>query len=618
MNGETPIEIEHLPARLHADFDGRLPAVQTGTAEEKETNFLSRALAAFAVHRLSGCTLDEAANSVVDGGGDGGIDAIYYSPITHTLWIVQSKYMKTGRGEPELGDASKFRDGLDNLLQGRFEAFERNEAWKRRLPDIQGHFADRSLRVRAIMVYSGIHLVSEDRLHLFEDIKRRVSPGDEYFLYTHYNLTSIHDWLTGADEGPGVKEVELTISKPGWVPEPYETIYGLVSLADINALYAKHGVQLVAANIRHYKGATEVNERILDTIRTEPQHLLYLNNGLTAFCERLEVNNLDRGNAELKRLKAFGFSIVNGAQTLGSIQTAFAANPNPAPNGVVFLRIVSLERCVDEVEFARRITESTNFQNQIGSRDFVALDDQQERIARQLQLSGIAYSYKDAAEVPPQDAVNFSLDEATTALACLEQESECDICARVLANRRSLWSFEIVYPDTDLYRSRYEKLFRPDRSARTVWRTVQVQRLVLERMRQNARAATGIRRAFFENVRWLVLNLILLKLHPEQGNDLALSAAEIGAINAKTDEFAEVIWALSEAQGLVGRRAGVLAGAEPYEQARHFRSVFCSPADCQRLRNATLAKLAADEAAARAQPAAAAQPPPPAQPQASP
>lgn len=58
---EKPFEITHVPVRLHADFTGKLAEAATGTPEEREANFLSRALAAFAVYKLSGCTVDEAA-----------------------------------------------------------------------------------------------------------------------------------------------------------------------------------------------------------------------------------------------------------------------------------------------------------------------------------------------------------------------------------------------------------------------------------------------------------------------------------------------------------------------------------------------------------------------------
>ena len=236
MTVERPYEITHVAPRLRADFTGRLPEPASGTPEEKEKNFLSRALAAFAVHKLSGCTLDEAAAAVVDGGGDGGIDAVHYAPTSNTLWLVQSKYMETGRGEPELGDASKFKNGIENLLQGKVDAFRENTSWVARLPDIAQYFNETALCVKAVLVYSGINLVSDDRLRMFEDLKQRFSPADDYFTFLPYGLASVHDWITGADEDVGVEEVQLDLLNPGWLREPYETVYGMVQLSDIAAL----------------------------------------------------------------------------------------------------------------------------------------------------------------------------------------------------------------------------------------------------------------------------------------------------------------------------------------------------------------------------------------------
>lgn len=156
MTAERPFEMTGLPDRLRADFTGRLQEAVSGTANEREKNFLTRALAAFTVHKLSGCTLDEAAASVVDGGGDGGIDAIHYAPTTNTLLIVQSKYIESGRGEPTLDDVSKFRNGIEDLLQGGFKAFERNAMWTARLRQVRRYFKESALSVLAILVYSSI------------------------------------------------------------------------------------------------------------------------------------------------------------------------------------------------------------------------------------------------------------------------------------------------------------------------------------------------------------------------------------------------------------------------------------------------------------------------------
>ena len=192
MSREIPLEITHLRNRLRQDFTDKLPKAPFGSGEEKERNFLSRALAALAIQRLSGCSADEATAAVVDGGGDSGIDGIQYSPTVHRLWVVQSKFFADGQGEPSLADVSKFKNGLEALLQGQFDVFHANAGLAQKIPQLQRYFDDTSLQVRAVLVYSGIHLVSEDCIRLFEDLRRRFSHDSDYFAFQRYNLTSVH------------------------------------------------------------------------------------------------------------------------------------------------------------------------------------------------------------------------------------------------------------------------------------------------------------------------------------------------------------------------------------------------------------------------------------------
>src|SRR5919109_4015021 len=148
MSREIPLEITHLRNRLRHDFTDKLPEATFGSGEEKERNFLSRVLVALAIQRLSGCSADEAAAAVVDGGGDSGIDGIQYSPTVHQLWIVQSKFFADGQGEPSLADVSKFKNGLEALLQGQFDIFHGNLGFMEKVPQLQRHFDDTSLQVR--------------------------------------------------------------------------------------------------------------------------------------------------------------------------------------------------------------------------------------------------------------------------------------------------------------------------------------------------------------------------------------------------------------------------------------------------------------------------------------
>ena len=574
MTTERPIEIEHLPPRLHRDFDGLIPLVTNPDPNHVESNFCSRALAAFTIHHVTGCSLQDAADSLVDGGNDGGIDAVYFSANSNTLWCVQSKFTADGTSEPGLREVTRFSTGLDALLRGDFQELRANPTWVAKLPYIEHLLNGTTLSVCAALVYSGINLVSDDRRRLFESLKTRYSPDDEYFRFEAFNLTTIHDWIAGASDNRTVKEVELCIQKPGWLKVPHEIVYGLVSLADLVGLCAAHGDKLVASNIRRYKGNTEVNDEIAATVREDPSSFLYLNNGLTAYCDRLEVRATDRGNAEHKNIKAFGFSIVNGAQTLGTLAKTCTSDSTPV--GLAFIRVISMERCDDDRAFAERITRCTNTQNEILARDYVALDPEQERIANQLNPSNITYHYKISDEAIPQDAFNFSILESTTAAACLIQGNTApEFIARILSNRKSLWDREIPVGETI---SRYARVFHSSLSARSLWRTVQAQRIVLEKLREFARAEP-VRKAFFENGRWLILNVIFLKLKPETGVSTALLTDEITAFSEASLSVSETVWDACRHLGHVSTGHG-----GSYTYPRHFKSVFGNKDDCRQIR----------------------------------
>lgn len=260
--------------------------------------------------------------------------------------------------------------------------------------------------------------------------------------------------------------------------------------------------------------------------------------------------------------------------------------------GNVSIKVISLQRCEDDRKFAERITRSTNFQNQIGSRDFVALDEQQERIANELKLSSITYHYKDDAEMPDLDERNFDLKEATTASACLASSPDCeDFCARILADRASLWSMGDDYPSEEQRRSRYSRVFRDDRSARQLWRAVQAQRLHLQVMREAGRTAEGVQKAFFENARWLLLNVLFIKLRPQAGDAMLLSADEVTKVAESARSSADVLWTICEEKGYVTKQL-LASGEVQMASPRDLDSVFSCAEDCRQLRGALLAQMA--------------------------
>jgi len=110
-------------------------------------------------------------------------------------------------------------------------------------------------------------------------------------------------------------------------------------------------------------------------------------------------------------------------------------------------------------------------------------------------------------------------------------------------------------------------------------------------MQSSGRSESGVRKVFFENARWIVLNIIFIKLHPERGNDLRLTAQEASTIAQSTLDFAEKLWGVCETNGYVTRQP-LAGGVVEFQTPRHFRSVFSNPSDCRTLRGALLAELA--------------------------
>ncbi len=590
---DRPIEILALPSKLHELFDNKVPQKPNRDTEQSERDFLSRALAAFAVHKMGGATIAEAANSVVDGGGDGGIDSAFFSPATDTLWLVQAKYIHGGLTEPDLGDVTKFKAGIEYLLEGNFAAFSTNPHWMKILPQIEVQLKNSSTRVRSILCYSGLALISEDRKRLFEALNAKVSKDadDDFFEFHSVNLTTLNDWITGGGEPLGVESVELEIRRPGLITQPHETIYGLVSLAALDALYRAHGKRLVAANLRGFKGRTDVNAEIQKTISEEASLFFYLNNGLTAYCDRLELNNLDRTNAERKRITAKGFAIINGAQTMGSIVRSFEGVESTAkPDGYAFIKIISLEKCEDDRAFADRISRTANFQNHVGLKDFAAAYQFHEQVSRTLQPHNVGYHFRMDEDTPDSDDENFNMEEALTACACLKNTTDCDFVTRVAANRDSLRSLEMVFDVGDVLRSRHERVFPPNLSARAVWRAVQTQRITIEAMQAASRASTGASRSFFSNARWIVLAAIFNRLKPDEGEAISLTAKEKTDISTAVAEYAEKLLAISVAKGFASYEVAP-GGVQTLRSPRDFQSVFKTQGDCQNLLGALKAEI---------------------------
>jgi len=147
--------------------------------------------------------------------------------------------------------------------------------------------------------------------------------------------------------------------------------------------FKKYGTRLFSANIREYLGSRDtdknINKGIQKTASTDPSHFLVFNNGITAL-----VNSYKEEKGEKTHVIIKGISIVNGAQTTGSIGTSKAP---PAEDALVQIRFIMC----NNVGTVQDIVKYNNSQNKITAPDFRSNDLVQRRLVEEFKDLDIEY-----------------------------------------------------------------------------------------------------------------------------------------------------------------------------------------------------------------------------------
>ncbi|MEV5425854.1 AIPR family protein [Streptomyces cellulosae] len=465
-------------------------------SEQVHVNHLSRALAAFVVAKRGGLDWESASATVTDGSGDNGIDAIALTSEGDRLLIVQSKWSQDGRGSLALDDFLKFREGISDLVQLKWERF--NERVRNRQQEIEGALLDPKMQIEIIVAHSGVSDCSADireRMETFRD--ETFNTPDEVASFNYLGQAGIHKLLLDDHQLP---KIDLSVELADWGQFAGEPVayYGQVSAAQVAEWHREHGTLLFSKNVRVVLHNSEVNETLIDTLRENPAAFWYYNNGVTILCEKISKSPAYGAD---RRIGAFTFSgadVVNGAQTVGSIAKASRLGIDLS-EAKVTVRFISLEGA--ESQFANSVTRATNTQNRITGRDFLALDPEQSRIKNEFLVEGLVYIYK-SGEADPAPESGCSVTEATIALACANPDVNLSTQAKREISR--LW-------DTG-DRGAYKRLFNPSVTYQRIWRSVGVMRQVEELLAETLSSLEGRARGMAVHGNRFILHLIFRQL----------------------------------------------------------------------------------------------------------
>jgi len=179
--------------------------------------------------------------------------------------------------------------------------------------------------------------------------------------------------------------------------EKWRSILTNVSGTTLNEWFKKYGEKLFSANHRDYLGSRNsdknINNGIKITAKENPENFWVYNNGISIITNRFVPDK------ENKKVIVSGISIINGAQTTGSIGSIEVAIQ---PGLLVSCRFIE---CKDQ-EIIKEIVRFNNLQNKLISSDFRSNDRIQKRIADEFHdFSGERLAYAGGRRGGASDAI---------------------------------------------------------------------------------------------------------------------------------------------------------------------------------------------------------------------
>ncbi len=501
------LQVRHVADSLRLTYADLVDLSDVGTAddEQRDKALLTRALAAYAIRRFTAVEPETAASCITDGTNDNGIDAVYVDLAEARLFVVQTKWDSNGTGSLAVGDAHKFVAGVKDLTDEQFDRF--NDRLVLHIPQIEAALRDPRLKITMIIAMPGASVFAEHTQRVFTDLESEMNEIQPMLEVRILGLSELHKAITSDMQGTRI-DLNVTLEHWGQLTEPFAAYYGVVDALTVASWYDEYGDQLFSQNLRRALGHTAVNSSLEATLTGQPENFWYFNNGITALCDSIAKTARGGTTRTFGEFSLEGVSVVNGAQTVASVAEAVRLAPDTAALAKLWVRFISLQGC--PADFAGNVTRATNTQNTVESRDFVALDPEQDRLRTEMLLSLKKLYSVQRGEHPPQAENGCTVTDATIALACAQPDSNLAVLAKSAVGR--LWD--------DISKPPYKILFNGGMTAHRVWRCVAVMRAVDAWLATQRLALGGRSRAVEVQGNRMVLHVVFRSLDMSRIDDL--------------------------------------------------------------------------------------------------
>jgi hypothetical protein len=304
---------------------------------------------------------------IVDGAGDGGIDAIAFPPrgyTEHPIIVMQSKYYLKNVPDSAFNSFVRAVKALSSDSRDELESWIDKVKNKRLKTEYRDLWKNRE-NIRFVIVTSG-----------------RVSP----------KMWDIADeWDIEIEDKPAIKEIFFDMAR-GKSPRPEKVNLRITSkvisiqknkehnmyvfsakLESFAKAYQLEKKNLFAGNVRYaLPGKTDVKRGIKETLDNRPNEFAYYHNGITIVCKKIEV-----GRSSVSLISP---SIVNGAQTVSYVgESLYGKIPKDASILVKALEVLTVGGFE---EFETDVAMSSNTQNKVSLSDLSVTDPDLVKIER--------------------------------------------------------------------------------------------------------------------------------------------------------------------------------------------------------------------------------------------
>ena len=335
---------------------------------------------------------DEVEDAITEGGMDGGLDAVHVEG--RNVHFFNTKFTpdfeKTKNNFPET-EIDKIIVTIESIYGGSLRQDSVNSAVWDKYQEIRNLFDEGPLHFKVYLVSNKEKPVEHARSKL-ENTLAKYRFIDFYYYDQEDIVTTIIERKIKKINGSLAFIDRMHFEKSDG---PIRTVIGVVAAKDILKLIAdendpkKINEDIFNQNIRLYKPGHRINQAIIrSSLADDNFQFFYLNNGITLLCEECDYTPHSRSpNVPLRNVQ-----IINGGQTTHSLFEASLKDPEKTENIELLVRL-----CIAKPEnpISERISETTNSQIPVGTRDLHSNDSIQIKLQEEFEALGYFYERKE-------------------------------------------------------------------------------------------------------------------------------------------------------------------------------------------------------------------------------